>query len=137
MAPPSSRTACCRTCLVDRSELRLGARHCERSEAILRQEGGLDCFVASVLAMTMLASLMKASIHHRWPCQLEMPEHVDQCTEALLAIGIDIHAGVVEEAGAGAQANAALLHAARDHLGRTITVAAQRAFEIAARIVEN
>jgi hypothetical protein len=28
-------------------------RHCERSEAIQSALGGLDCFVASLLAMTM------------------------------------------------------------------------------------
>jgi hypothetical protein len=29
-------------------------RHCERSEAIQSREEGLDCFVASLLAMTVL-----------------------------------------------------------------------------------
>src|SRR3954470_15822037 len=47
------------------------------------------------------------SIHHRWTGQLEVPEHVDQRAQPLLAIGCDIQAGIVEEAGAGAQADAA------------------------------
>ena len=53
-----------------------------------------------------------------------MPEQIDQCREALLAVGVDIEAGIIEEAGAGAHADAAVLHVARDHLGRAIAVAA-------------
>src|ERR1700676_2167820 len=66
-----------------------------------------------------------------------MPEHVDQRGEALLAIGIDIEAGIIEEAGAGSQADPALAHIARDHLGCAVAVAAERALEIAAGIIEN
>ena len=66
-----------------------------------------------------------------------MPEQVDQRREALLAIGIDVEAGIVEEAGAGPHADAAFAHVARDHLRRAIAVAAERAFEIAAGVIEN
>ena len=66
-----------------------------------------------------------------------MPEQIDQRREPLLAIGIDVEAGIIEEAGAGAQADAALVHVARDHLRRAIAVAAQRAFEIAAGVIED
>ncbi len=41
-----------------------------------------------------------------------MPEQVDQCRKALLAIGVDIEAGIIEEAGAGPHADAALAHVA-------------------------
>ena len=41
-----------------------------------------------------------------------MPEQVDQRREALLAIGVDVEAGIIEKAGAGAQADAALVHVA-------------------------
>ena len=77
------------------------------------------------------------AVEHRRPRQPEMPEHVDQRRQALLAIGIDVEAGIIEEAGAGAQADAALTHVARDHLGRAIAVAAERAFEIAAGVIQN
>ena len=66
-----------------------------------------------------------------------MPEHVDQRRQALFAIGVDIEAGIIEEARAGAQADAAVAHVARNHLGRAIAVAAERALEIAARVIEN
>ena len=69
--------------------------------------------------------------------QAEMPEQFDHRREALLAMGIDIEAGIIEEAGAGAHADAALLHVARDHLGRTVAVAAKGALEIAAGVIEN
>src|ERR1700730_15115618 len=81
--------------------------------------------------------LADALIQHRWPGQPKMPEHLDQRCEALLAIGIDIEAGIIEEAGAGTQPDPALLHIARDHLGRAIAVAAERGLEIAAGIIEN
>ena len=74
---------------------------------------------------------------HRRPREPKVPEHVDQRRQALLAIGIDIEAGIIEEAGAGAQADAALAHVARDHVRRAITVAAERAFEIAAGVIED
>ena len=51
-------------------------------------------------------------IKHRRPRQAEVPEHVDQRCKALLAIGVDVEAGIVEEAGAGAQADAAVAHVA-------------------------
>ena len=76
-------------------------------------------------------------LEHRRPGQAKMPEQVDQRREALLAIGIDIEAGIIEEAGAGAHADAALVHVARNHLRRAIAVAAERAFEIAAGVIEN
>ena len=41
-----------------------------------------------------------------------MPEHIDQCRETLLAVGIDVEARIVEEAGAGSQTDAALAHIA-------------------------
>ncbi len=41
-----------------------------------------------------------------------MPEHFDEGGEALLAVGVDIEAGIVEEAGAGPQADAAVAHVA-------------------------
>ncbi len=41
-----------------------------------------------------------------------MPEHVDQLGQALFAVGIDIKAGIIQEAGAGSQADAAFLHIA-------------------------
>ena len=66
-----------------------------------------------------------------------MPEHVDQCREPPFAIGVDIEAGIIEEARASTQADAAVAHVAGDHLGRAITVAAERALEIAAGVIEN
>ena len=83
------------------------------------------------------AMMTAHSVQHRRPRQAKMPEHVDQRREALLAIGIDVEAGIIEEAGAGAQADAALAHVARDHVGRAIAVAAERAFEIAAGVIED
>ena len=41
-----------------------------------------------------------------------MPEQFDQCGKALLAIGINVEAGIIKEAGAGAHADAAALHVA-------------------------
>ena len=69
--------------------------------------------------------------------QPEMPEQVDHRREALLAVGIDIEAGIIEEAGTGPHADAAVAHVARDHLRRAVAVAAKRAFEIAAGVIEN
>ena len=66
-----------------------------------------------------------------------MPEQLDHRGKALLAIGIDVEAGIIEEAGAGAHADAAVAHVARDHLGRAVAVAAERALEIAAGVIEN
>jgi len=66
-----------------------------------------------------------------------MPKQLHQRREALFAPGVDILAGIVEETGAGAHADAAFLHIARDHLGRAIAVAVQRAFKIAAGVIEN
>ena len=66
-----------------------------------------------------------------------MPQQIHQRREALLAKGVDIHAGIIEETRAGAHADAALFHVARNHLGRAIAVAVQRAFEIAAGVIEN
>ena len=40
-------------------------------------------------------------IEHRGACQLEVPEQIDQRSEALLAIGIEIEAGIIEETGTG------------------------------------
>ena len=40
-----------------------------------------------------------------------MPEQVDHRREALLAIGVDVEAGIVEEA--GARSDAAVAHVAR------------------------
>jgi hypothetical protein len=66
-----------------------------------------------------------------------MPEHVDEIGEAFLAIGVDIHAGIVEKAGAGTQANAAVAHVVLDHVRRAIAIAAERALEIAAGVIED
>ena len=76
-------------------------------------------------------------IEHRRPGQLEMPEQGDHRREALLAVGVDIEAGIVEEAGAGPHADTAVTHVVGDHLRRAIAVAAKRAFEIAAGVIED
>jgi len=47
------------------------------------------------------------------------------------------HAGIIEKTRAGAHADAALFHVARNHFGRTITVAVQSAFKIAAGVIQN
>jgi hypothetical protein len=41
-----------------------------------------------------------------------MPEQIDQCCEALFAVSIDIKTGIIEEASAGSQADAAVAHVA-------------------------
>src|SRR5882757_2719837 len=66
-----------------------------------------------------------------------MPEQVDHGCEALLAIGVDIEAGIVEESGAGPHADTAITHIVGDYLGRAIAIAAKRAFEIIAGVIEN
>ncbi len=71
------------------------------------------------------------------PRQSDMPEHIDQRRQPPLAIGVDIEAGIVEEAGAGAQADAAVAHVALDHLRRAVAIAAERALEIAAGVIED
>src|SRR5882757_5402242 len=76
-------------------------------------------------------------LEHGLPRQPKMPKQLHQRGEALLAPGVDILAGIVEETGAGAHADTAFLHVARNHLRRAIAVAMQRAFEIAAGIIEN
>ena len=73
----------------------------------------------------------------RAACQLEMPEQGDHRREALLAIGVDIEAGIVEEAGPGPHADTAFTHVVGDHLRRAIAVAAKRAFEIAAGVIKD
>src|SRR3954452_18898309 len=77
------------------------------------------------------------AIQRRRPRQLEMPQQIHQRREALLAKGLDVHAGIIEEARAGAHADAALFHVARNHLRCAIAVAVQSAFEIAAGVIEN
>src|SRR5205807_533252 len=57
--------------------------------------------------------------------------------ETLLAVGIDIEPGIIKKAGASAEADAAVAHVARNHLGGTIAVAAECPFEIAAGVIEN
>ncbi len=37
-------------------------------------------------------------IQHRWPRQIEMLEQIDERLEPFLAIGVDIHAAIVEKA---------------------------------------
>ena len=66
-----------------------------------------------------------------------MPEQLHHLREALLAVGIDIEAGIIEKAGAGAHADAAVAHVVGDHLGRAVAVAVQRALEIAAGVIED
>src|SRR5712692_5908758 len=85
----------------------------------------------------MLKQRDEIMIEHRRSCQTEMPEQIDHCREALLTVGVDIEAGVIEEAGAGPHADAAVVHIAGDYLGCAIAVAAERALEIAARVIEN
>src|SRR2546430_14934133 len=45
-------------------------RHCERSEAIQSREKSLDCFVASLLAMTGLGSSSCPGVSHGCPVRL-------------------------------------------------------------------
>src|SRR5438270_3415933 len=66
-----------------------------------------------------------------------MPEKIDQLRKALLAVGIDIEPGIVEKPGTRAQTDAAGAHVLRDYLRRTIAVAAERALQVTARIIEN
>jgi hypothetical protein len=40
-------------------------------------------------------------IQHRRPRQAEMPEQLHQLRQPLLTVGVEIEAGVIEEAGAG------------------------------------
>jgi hypothetical protein len=41
-----------------------------------------------------------------------MPEQIDQCRKTLFAVGIDIEAGIVQEAGAAPHPDAAVVHVA-------------------------
>src|ERR1700736_6684400 len=66
-----------------------------------------------------------------------MPEQFDHLRKALFAISIDIEAGIIEEAGAGAHADAAVAHVARNHIGPAIAGAAERTYEIAVGIIED
>jgi hypothetical protein len=63
-------------------------------------------------APTKFTSQNLIPIKHRRSGQAEMPEQFDQCGKALLAIGIEVEAGIVKEAGTGAHADAAVLHVA-------------------------
>ena len=50
---PVSASRRCRASVVSRASARRSNRHCERSEAIQSHTERLDCFVASLLAMTL------------------------------------------------------------------------------------
>src|SRR5258705_4398491 len=76
-------------------------------------------------------------LEHRRTREPEMPKQLHQRRKARFAPGVDILAGIIEETGAGAHADAALFHIARNHLRRAIAVAVQRAFKMAAGIIEN
>jgi hypothetical protein len=53
-----------------------------------------------------------------------MGKEVDECTEAIVTIGVDIEIVVVEETFAGPQANTPVAHVLRDDLRRSVAIAA-------------
>ena len=59
-------------------------------------------------AMTrQMGAGVSIAVQHRRPRQFEMLQQIDERLEPLLAIGIDVHAAVVEEAAPRAQPDAA------------------------------
>ena len=70
--------------------------------------------------MTPEACANLLPIQHR-RSRHKMPEQFDHLGEALLAMGIDVEAGIIEEARARAHADAAVAHVGGDHLDRWLS----------------
>lgn len=69
--------------------------------------------------------------------QSEVTKQVDHRLQPLCAIGVDVHAGIIEKACARAQPDPAFVHIAGNDVRRPIALAAERAFEIPARVVQD
>src|SRR2546423_4965619 len=92
---------------------------------------------AAILRDAPSALLRMRSSEHRWPVQSKMSQQLDERFQPLAPVGFDIESFVVQKAGAIAQASAILPHIALDDLRCRIALAAERAGQIAARLIKN
>src|SRR4051812_15961441 len=82
------------------------------------------------------SALLRMRSQHRRPVQPEVLEQIGEGLQPLAAVRLHIEPFVIQKPRAIAQ-TAAALHVALDDLRRGVALAAERAGQIAARVIEN